>query len=72
MAATRVRVLFEYRNGDGNFLVISPNGGEFVPIKRGKEQEAHDAAYLLALQEIKIRDEQIREHLSKHLPPSHD
>lgn len=62
MAATRVRVSFEYRNGDGNFL--STHVGEFVAIKHEEDLEALDAAYLVALHRKGIRQKRIREALA--------
>jgi hypothetical protein len=72
MAATRVRVVLEYRNGNGNF--IKQFLGNFVACKHERDREARDAAFLLACQG---HDEQLRmisEELSRSAKkaPSHD
>lgn len=48
MSATRVRVVLEYRNGDGNFLSL--HRGDFVTTKGEHDKGATDAAYLVAIQ----------------------
>jgi hypothetical protein len=59
MAATRVRVLFEYRNGNTNYL--STDKGHFVEAKGEFDLSALDAAYLSALQAHGIKQEAIKE-----------
>ena len=71
MAATRVRVLFEFRNGDGNFLSMY-NGGEFVACKGHKDIAALEAGFLLALQEHNIRQEEIQRFIESRRTPNHD
>ena len=72
MAATTVRVLFEFRNGNKNYLRTLPHGGRWVPCNGEFDLESFDAAYLIALEDIKIARQRIIEHLEKHRPPSHD
>jgi hypothetical protein len=71
MAATRVRVLFEFRNGNGNFLSLDM-GGEYIPCKGEFDLDSLDAAYLSALQKHGIKQTTLREHLQGLKAPSHD
>lgn len=64
--ATRVRVIFEYRNGDGHFL--SRYQGAFVVTKDEHDLSATDAAYLSAVQS----KEQQRLMLEDREPAHHD
>jgi hypothetical protein len=48
MSATRVRVVFEYRNGDGHYLSIYR--GAYVATDGEHDLGATNAAYLAALQ----------------------
>ena len=55
MSATRVRVCFEFRNGDGNFL--RHERGEYVSLRHEMDLAALESAYLSALREILARSE---------------
>lgn len=72
MSATRVRVSFEFRNGDGNYLQMEPRPGRFVPCNGIRDQGAIEAAFLVALEEHGITQEKIRTYLENHRPPNHD
>lgn len=73
MAATRVRVLFEFRNGNNNYLSYEGGDADVWSDCKGKDDlGALDAAYLAALQGLGLKRKKIREHLEKHIPPSHD
>jgi Holliday junction resolvasome RuvABC DNA-binding subunit len=61
MAATRVRVLVELRNGDGNFLSLENTDGPFMDAKGKMDLGAYDAAYLSALQRLGVKQEKIKE-----------
>ena len=71
MAATRVRLLPEHRNGNGNYLGIR-YGGQFVSCHGENDLAALEAAYLVMLQEIGFSARQVEEFRSKHKAPSHD
>lgn len=55
MAATRVRVVFEFRNGDGNYLRPEGQDGPFVATNGLDDQGALDAAYLAACDRLKLK-----------------
>jgi hypothetical protein len=61
MAATRVRVLFQFGNGDGNYLSIENLNGQFVVAKGQFDLGALDAAYLSALQSLGVKQEAVKE-----------
>jgi hypothetical protein len=66
MAATRVRVVFEFRNGDGNYLNPKGQDSPFVASDGLYDQGALDAAYLVAC-------ERLMETSKRELKtPSHD
>lgn len=71
MAATRVRVLFEFRNGDGNFLQLEKSG-TFTPCKGPNDIEALEQAYIQALTEHGDRLETLKQMLALRKPPGHD
>lgn len=71
MAATRVRLLAEHRNGDGNYLRLN-HGGKFVPCKGENTLAAFELAYQVFLEEHGITAKQLEEFRAKHNPPSHD
>ena len=70
MSATRVRVVLEYRNGNGNFLAkrFHPNG--FVECRGEGDVGAIEAALLLALENQAGLMEDLK--ALKHHAPSHD
>jgi hypothetical protein len=68
MAATRVRVLFEYRNGDGNYLAIRPRGGKWIPCKDDMDEGALKAAFISAVQDHGCKAPEFKEQPK----PSHD
>lgn len=72
MAATRVRVVIEYRNGDGNFLLKRFHPAGFVPCKGEHDLAAIDAAFLVARDHHMHTEPKLREVLDSVRKPSHD
>jgi hypothetical protein len=71
MAATRVRCLFEFRNGDGHFIrqdLTTP----FVPCKGQKEIGPIFAAFMVAAERAGFTAKEVHDHIEKHKRPSHD
>jgi hypothetical protein len=71
MAATRVRLLPEHRNGNGNYL-RAKHGGQWIPSNGENDLAALEAAYMVMLQEIGITAKQLADFRNKHKPASHD
>jgi hypothetical protein len=69
MAATKVRVLFEFRNGNKNYLGIRPKFGRQVECNGEDDIGAIKAAFLVACQEHGIKGV---EFAPEHKPASHD
>lgn len=70
MAATRVRCIFEFRNGDGNFIKLSGKQGKFVRCNGEHDAQALEAAFLLSIQEHAERLEAIKKIVAS--APRHD
>jgi hypothetical protein len=69
MAATRVRLVVEYRNGDMNYL--AQYSGEFVKCDGEGDVSALDAAYVTLLQKEADRLH-ARTEEARTLPAHHD
>lgn len=71
MAATRVRLLPEHRNGNGNYLRCKYDG-RFVASDGENDVAALVTAFYVLCDEIGIHPKAVRDHLEKHRPPHHD
>ena len=71
MAATRVRLSPEHRNGNGNYLKIK-NCGKFVPCTGENDIVALVAAFYVLCNELGIPSKSVHEHLDRHKPANHD
>lgn len=67
MAATRVRLQPEYRNGDWNYL-DGKLGGDYVPCKDKHEIGPLVAAFYLMCGELGISAKEVRKHMEAHCP----
>jgi hypothetical protein len=79
MAATRCRVLIEYRNGEGVYQRVYHAKGKdkdhehgFVPCRGEGDVEAMENAFIIYLREDKARIAQMRKILEEHRKPSRD
>jgi hypothetical protein len=72
MAATNVRLVVEYRNGDKNFLAMY--SGETVKCNGETDGGALDAAFRSLLDREEERLKQVGKKLKRHKPekPHHD
>lgn len=69
--ATRVRVIFEFRNGDGHFHKEGRNG-KYVRCSGEADASALEAAFLLAIQEHEERLKRVQEIRKQMTPANHD
>lgn len=71
MAATRVRVGAEFRNGDGHFIQIEWPA-EFEPCSGVNDLEAMERAFVKLLETHFGKREAIAKMLDQRKPPGHD
>ena len=71
MAATRLRLSPEHRNGNGNYLRVK-HDGKFVPCTKKNELSSLVAAFCVLCNELGISSKEVRAHLDAHKPVSHD
>lgn len=71
MAATRLRLSREYRNGRTDFARFK-HVGEFVACNGEKDLGAYHAAFEILLEEEGFTRKEIAEYRAHHKPPSHD
>jgi len=72
MAATRLRLVAEYRNGDGNYLRKEFDPEKWVPCKGEHDLSAFIAAFLVLVDHTEGRSMELRKLLAEHKPPNHD